>query len=158
MRKRLSTLWAEFKTFAFKGNLIDLAVAVVLGAAFAKLIGAMVNDIIMPIISLVTPEKGKGYETWVIWRFPVGHLLAELLNFLIMAAAVFVVIVKLLGSAMQRAAAPPGPAEPVTKECPFCLSNIPLKAVRCGHCTSDLNGEGRERVGAVVAGSTPHAT
>jgi large conductance mechanosensitive channel len=155
MRKTLSTLWADFKAFALKGNLIDLAVAVVLGAAFAKLIDAVVKDVVMPVVSLITPGRGRGYETWVLWRFPIGHLLAELLNFLIVAAAVFVVIVKMLGSVVKKAAVPPAAAEPVTKECPFCLSIIPLKAVRCGHCTSDLIASGGGRVSATAAGTTP---
>src|SRR5687768_2844730 len=67
MKKHLSTLWSEFKTFAFKGNLLDLAVAVVLGAAFARLISAVVTTIVMPVISSVTPGPGRGYETWWIW-------------------------------------------------------------------------------------------
>ena len=99
-------LWDEFKAFAFKGNLIDLAVAVVLGAAFGEVIKAVVSDLIMPLVTFAQGGSGGGYETWKIWRFPIGHLLGALLNFTIIAAAVFIVIVKLLGSVMLSSGAP----------------------------------------------------
>lgn len=133
-----TNLWQEFKAFAFKGNLIDLAVAVVLGAAFGDVIKAVVADVIMPIVSVVTPGQGNGYESWTLWRFPIGHLMKEVLNFLLVAGAVFLVIVKLLGSVVKRAASTPTPAEPTNKECHYCLSMIPLKASRCAYCTSEL--------------------
>ncbi len=131
-------LWDEFKAFAFKGNLIDLAVAVVLGAAFGKVIGAVVSDLVMPIVELVPGLKG-GYENFKVGPFRIGHLAGELLNFLVIASAVFVVIVKLLGTVMKAAAGKPVPeGEPTTKECPRCLSLIPIKATKCSHCTADL--------------------
>ncbi len=131
-------LWDEFKGFAFKGNLIDLAVAVVLGAAFGRVIGAVVSDLVMPIVELVPGLKG-GYETFKLGPFRVGHLAGELLNFVVIAAAVFIVIVKLLGAVMKAAqGAPPPTSEPTTKECPRCLSLIPIKASKCAHCTSDI--------------------
>lgn len=131
-------LWDEFKGFAFKGNLIDLAVAVVLGAAFGKVIGAVVSDLVMPMVELIPGLKG-GYETFKLGPFRVGHLAGELLNFIVIAAAVFIVIVKLLGAVMKAAqGAPPPTSEPTTKECPRCLSLIPIKASKCAHCTSDI--------------------
>ena len=135
---KTGSLWAEFKNFAFKGNMIDLAVAVVLGAAFAKVIDSIVKGIIMPLISYVDPGKGHGYETWTLGRLQVGPVLAELVNFLLVALAVFIVIVKVIGAVMKRAAPPPAAGEPTTKECPYCLMTIPIKATRCGHCTSQL--------------------
>jgi large conductance mechanosensitive channel len=137
MKLSLKQMVAEFKEFAFKGNMIDLAVAVVLGAAFKNVIDAVVADIIMPIISYV-PGLNGGYEVWKVGHFTLGHLLAVLINFVLVAAAVFVVIVKLLGTVIKVAAKPPPPGEPVTKECPKCLSVIPIKAVKCAHCTADL--------------------
>lgn len=131
-------LWNEFKNFAFKGNLIDLAVAVVLGAAFAKVIDAIVKGIIMPLISYVDLGKGGGYEAWHIGRLQIGFVLAELLNFTLVALAVFIVIVKVVGALLKRASAPPPAGEPTTKECPYCLMTIPIKATRCGHCTSTM--------------------
>lgn len=131
-------LWSEFKNFAFKGNLIDLAVAVVLGTAFAKVIDAMVKGLIMPLISYLDFGKSGGYENWHIGRLEVGHVLAELLNFMLVALAIFIVIVKVVGALMKRASSPPPAGEPTTKECPYCLMVVPIKARKCGHCTSDL--------------------
>jgi large conductance mechanosensitive channel len=135
---KTGSLWGEFKNFAFKGNMIDLAVAVVIGAAFGNVINSIVKGIIMPLISYVDLGKDGGYQKWVIGRLQIGNVLAELLNFTLVALAVFLVIVKLLGALMKRAAPPAEPGEPTTKECPRCLMQIPFKATRCGHCTSDL--------------------
>ena len=136
---KTGSLWGEFKNFAFKGNMIDLAVAVVIGAAFAKVIDAIVKGVIMPLISYIDMGKaGGGYQTWHIGRMQIGNVLAELLNFTLVALAVFIVIVKLLGALMKRATPPAEPGEPTVKECPRCLMQIPFKATRCGHCTSDL--------------------
>ncbi|HEX8913745.1 MAG TPA: MscL family protein [Humisphaera sp.] len=253
---RLKTLWAEFKAFAFKGNMIDLAVAVVIGAAFSGVIDSLVKDIIMPMVSyavtgvkeaknaaadaadaaskkiglttqpatqpttqeatpagavkgavqaatrpttgpageaaaaeaatkpsavaeqMIAASDGKSKEwkemvsafatalaadrqaadakaaqdkaeaekkaaeakpvdlSWKIGRINIGNFLASLLNFVIIAFAVFIVIVKLLGGVMKRAGGTPKPSEPTTKECPECLSVIPIKARRCPNCTS----------------------
>ena len=133
--------WDEFKAFAFKGNMIDLAVAVVIGGAFGKSVTAMVNDIIMPVVGYATSilHIPSDYQTWHLGNFAVGDLLSEIIQFLMIATAVFIVIVKLLGSVMQKAAgSTPAPSEPTTKECPMCLSNIPLKAKKCAYCTADL--------------------
>jgi large conductance mechanosensitive channel len=132
-------LWTEFKNFAFKGNLIDLAVAVVLGTAFGDVIKSIVNHVIMPLISYVDMGKGGGgYREWHVGRIEIGAVLGELLNFTLIALAVFIVIVKLVGTLMKKAAPPPPAGEPTTKECPYCLMVVPIKARKCGHCTSDL--------------------
>ena len=129
---------AEFKNFAFKGNMIDLAVGVVIGAAFGNVINSLVKNVIMPIVSYV-PGLQSGYEKWHIGNILIGHLLADLLNFTLVSAAVFLVIVKMLGAIMKAAHRKPAdPAEPTTKECPRCLSIIPIKATKCAHCTADL--------------------
>ena len=130
-------LWNEFRNFAFKGNMIDLAVAVVIGGAFGAVVTSMVKNIFMPILSYVIPNKG-GYQAWHIGRLMIGEFLSDVLNFVIIALAVFIMIVKLLGYLMKKAAPPPPSSEPVTKECPFCMMVIPIKASRCGHCTSQL--------------------
>jgi large conductance mechanosensitive channel len=197
MTKRLAAFWAEFKAFAFKGNMIDLAVAVVIGAAFSGVINSLVKDVIMPSVIYLTTavhdvaektvsaaEKtaaavgvtGKPSETrpaetqgaaapppaaaagpakksdeakavqldWRIGPVNIGNFLAELLNFILIALAVFVTIVKLLGSVMKRVGGTPKPSEPITKECPFCLSVIPAKARKCAHCTADLPPAGAQ--------------
>jgi large conductance mechanosensitive channel len=134
------SLWQEFKAFAFKGNLMELAIAVVIGTAFTAVVTSLVADIIMPMISYIMPTQ-ESYATWTLGSgekpVAIGKFLAALLNFLLIALTVFIVVVKLLGS-IAKAKSPPPPAAPVTKECPLCLSVIPVKAVKCAHCTSDL--------------------
>jgi large conductance mechanosensitive channel len=141
MANKATSLWQEFKSFAFKGNMLDLAVAVVIGAAFGKIISSLVADVIMPMISYIMPAK-MAYNEWYFGsedkKIFIGKFLGEVVNFLIVALAVFIVIVKIVGSLMKKASAPPAPSEPVTKECPLCLSVIPIKAKKCGHCTADL--------------------
>lgn len=137
MKVSVTSFWEEFKKFAFQGNMIDLAVAVVIGTAFKAVIDALVNDIIMPLISYVLAfiPGSAHYETWHIGRFKTGDLLSELIKFFLIALAVFIVIVKVIGMFTKK---PPAPAEPTTKECPRCLSMIPFKATKCAHCTVDL--------------------
>jgi large conductance mechanosensitive channel len=135
------TLWQEFKSFAFKGNLIDLSVAVVIGTAFGAVINSLVKNIIMPVLSYILPSQ-EGYRAWKLGRVEVGVFLGELVNFLIIAAAIFLVVKKLLESVQKVVGPPPVPGEPTTKECPLCLSVIPAKAVRCAHCTADLPAPG----------------
>jgi len=136
MLKQTTSLWSEFKAFAFKGNMIDLAVAVVIGAAFGAVIKSMVDNLIMPLISYVTPSTS--YYEWHLGKLMIGRFLADLITFLAIAAAVFIMVVKLLGSVMKRASSAPAPSEPTTKECPMCLSIIALKARKCPQCTADL--------------------
>src|SRR6185437_10417312 len=136
LNMKAPSIWKEFKAFAFKGNMIDLAVAVVIGAAFGTVIKSIVDNIIMPLVAYVTPNMT--YTQWHIGRVLIGKFLGDLLNFLIIAFAVFITIVKLLGAMMKRVGGEDQPAEPATKECPFCLSNIPYRAKKCAHCTADL--------------------
>jgi len=137
--KSMKGLWNEFRNFAFKGNMIDLAVAVVIGGAFGAVVTSMVKNIIMPILSYVIPNKG-GYQAWHFGRVMIGEFLSDVLNFVIIAMAVFLMIVKIMGYLMQKASPPAASTEPVNKECPFCLMVIPIKASKCGHCTSALAG------------------
>lgn len=130
---RVRSFWREFKGFAFKGNMIDLAVAVVIGAAFSKVINALVNDVVMPIVSVVQPRFP--YQNWHVWRFPIGDLIGELLNFFIIAFVVFLTVVKLSQAVLHTTHHDSN--EPVTKQCPYCLSVIPAKARKCAQCTSD---------------------
>lgn len=143
----------DFKAFAFKGNMIDLAVAVVIGAAFKTVIDAVVSDVIMPIVSVVTSHLP--YQEWHVWRFPIGHLLNQLLNFLIVAFAVFLTVVKLSQAVLSRASRPSAPGEPTSRECPFCLSVIPIKARKCAHCTADLEPDGNAAGASGVAMGSP---
>jgi len=133
-------LWQEFKQFAFKGNMIDLAVGVIIGAAFGQVVTSLVNHILMPLLA-AAGAGGQGYEKWSFTlhgsEIKVGLFLGALVNFFIVAAVIFLIIVKMLGSVMKRVT-PPGPSEPTQKECPLCLSTIPIKARKCSHCTADL--------------------
>ena len=139
------TLWNEFKTFAFKGNMIDLAVGIIIGAAFGTVVKSMVDHVIMPLIAAVIPNS-KGVESIGFTvngsRVPVGMFLGAVINFLIVALAVFLLIVKIVGSVVKKTSGPPpAPGEPTVKECPLCLSEIPIKARRCRYCAADLPGE-----------------
>ncbi len=119
--KKALTLGEEFKNFAFKGNVIDLAVGVIIGAAFGKIIDSLVKNIIMPVVSLVIPSE-EGYTKWAIAvgdkEVPYGLFLGDVVNFLIVAAVLFVFTVKFLGWVMrirkEEAAAPAPP--PLTPE------------------------------------------
>src|SRR5688572_24194694 len=135
------SLWQEFKSFAMKGNMLDLAVAVVIGGAFGAIVTSLVNDIIMPMISYVMPAN-MAYQELKVGSAEkpifIGKFLAAIVNFLIVALAVFIVIVKVVGGMMKRVGGTPRESEPTTKECPRCLSVIPLKATKCSHCTTEL--------------------
>lgn len=140
----------EFRDFAVKGNVIDLAVAVILGAAFGPIVASLVNDIIMPPIGLLlggmdfkdyfTALNGNPYASLAAAKeaaAPVvayGSFLNTVINFVIVAFAVFL----LVKQANRLKPQEPPPAPPATKECPYCISAVPLKATRCGYCTSEL--------------------
>jgi large conductance mechanosensitive channel len=134
---RFKQIWQEFKGFAFKGNVIDLAVAVVIGTAFSNVVNALVKNIIMPLISYAGPVS-EGYRGWTIGRIEVGVFIGEVINFLLIALALFIVIAKLIKSVVLRSRAAPEPGQPTTKECPFCLSVIHVNARKCPMCTADL--------------------
>ena len=129
------TILDEFKAFVAKGNVVDLAVAVIVGGAFGEIVKAFVNGIVMPLVSYVLPAK-MGWEEWTLGRIRIGLVLGATLNFVIISLVVFLVMVKLLGVLMKRkeVASP----EVTTKTCPQCLETIPLAAVRCKFCTSAL--------------------
>jgi large conductance mechanosensitive channel len=140
---------SEFKEFAAKGNVVDLAVGFILGAAFGKIVTSLVNDVIMPPIGLVTggvnfadlfvPLGGKGYASLAEAQAagaPViayGSFINTIIEFLIVALALFFLI-----RAINRLKRQEPPAPPNTKDCPYCKESIPKEAVRCPHCTSDL--------------------
>jgi large conductance mechanosensitive channel len=117
-KKKALTLFDEFKKFAFKGNVVDLAIGVIIGAAFGAIVKSLVDDIIMPLIGLVLPGD-KGYEGWV-WHvgdkaIPYGKFLGAVVNFLIIASVLYLFIVKFLGwiikSEKEEAATPPPPTK-----------------------------------------------
>ncbi len=136
--KRFRSLFGEFRLFAFKGNVIDLAVGIVIGTAFNTVVKSAVENIIMPAVSYLSAET-EGYTAWTVGRLQVGKFAGELVNFLVVAAIIFIVVAKVIKPLMAAATEPaPAPAAPTTKQCPMCCSAIPLQAKRCPQCTSDL--------------------
>lgn len=125
----------EFKTFIMKGNVIDLAVAVVVGGAFGKIVTAFVDGIVMPLVTYVLPANIK-WEEWALGKFRVGAVLGATVNFLIISLVIFLVLVKLIEKVAKKKEVLPVLA--TTRECSACLEPVPLKATRCKHCTSQL--------------------
>jgi large conductance mechanosensitive channel len=134
-------LLTEFRDFAVRGNAVDMAVGIIVGGAFGKVVSSLVTDVVMPPIgmllgrmdfsnlSLTLQQKS---ETTAAVMISYGKFLNNVLDFLIVALCVFLVIKQI--NRLRR------PDEPTTKTCPQCLSTIPLKAVRCAHCTATLAG------------------
>ena len=139
----------EFKEFALKGNMIDLAVGMIIGSAFTALVNKLVSDLVMPLISLVTgkidfenmfiPLAGQttkvyseAVEQGAVLAY--GSFITAVINFLILALVVFIFVKQM--NKMKKEV----PAAPTDKECPYCKSMIPIEATRCPHCTSKLAG------------------
>ena len=153
--------FGEFKKFIMRGNVIDLAVGVIIGGAFQAIVNSLVNDIVSPVLSLATKgvnladkfivlttdevafatveaAKEAGYAT-----LNYGGFITAIINFLIMAFVIFMLVkainkVSDLGKKKEEESAP---AEPTTKTCPYCQSEISIKATKCPHCTSDISEE-----------------
>lgn len=125
----------EFKAFLLRGNVVDLAVGVVVGAAFGTVVSALVSDLLTPFISAVAkvPDFGGLAFTFSGSEFKYGHFLNALISFLLVASAVFFFIVKPMNVLIARSRKGP-PADPTTKKCTECLSEIPIAAKRCSHC------------------------
>lgn len=146
----------EFKEFAIKGNVVDMAVGIIIGAAFGTIVKSLVADIIMPPIGLllggvdfsnlfIVLKEGAQAGPFASLvdanaagavTINYGMFINTIISFLIVAFAIFILISK-LNQLKKKEEAPP--AEPTTKECQYCFSTIPIMATRCGHCTSDLN-------------------
>jgi large conductance mechanosensitive channel len=126
----------EFKEFAFRGNLVDLAVAFVLGVAFAAVITSLVNNIFMPIIGAIIGNEDLATRTFTISGVAIGYgaFLAALVNFILIALILFFILKAINQLQRSREVA----EEATVKDCPFCQTEIPLKAVRCPNCTSQL--------------------
>jgi large conductance mechanosensitive channel len=126
-------MWREFKGFILKENILALAIAVVLGAAVGKVVTAVVDDFVMPIVGAVTPSGAWQKATLDVGpvRFGVGDFVSALLNFLVIGFVVW-----RISKAFIRPA--PAPGAPLTKPCPFCRMSIDPEASRCPHCTSEL--------------------
>ena len=126
----------EFKEFAMKGNVLDLAIAVVLGAAFGKVVTAVVDIFLTPITESIKAGMPEG-TTGGYWTISLITFLAVVVEFLITAFVLFL-IVKAVNKAKNLKKKEEKPADPTTKVCPFCQSEIDIKATRCPHCTSEI--------------------
>jgi len=126
----------EFKQFLLRGNVVDLAVGVVVGAAFGTVVTALVSDLLTPFIAaLVKVPDFSGLSFTVNGsRFMYGHFINALISFVLVAAAIFFFVVKPINMLITRSRKEP-PADPTTKKCKECLSEIPIGAKRCAHCT-----------------------
>ena len=159
----------EFKKFIARGNVIDLAVGVIIGGAFGKIVTSVVSDIIMPLLGLVTVRSNFGnmfiflkkppdgaiittVEEAIAANIPTlnyGLLISNMIDFLIIAAVVFFLVRGINRLSEAKNILPvigrkPPPEPPDTKECPYCMSIINIKAARCPHCTSELGGKENE--------------
>lgn len=148
----MKKFFEEFKTFIMRGNVLDMAVGVVVGGAFTSIVNSAVNDLLMPLLGLLTGRinfsdlyialDGKTYESLSAAQevsapvFAYGSFIQALIQFLIIAFAVFV-IVKGINSFHRKKEEPA--AAPTTKKCPYCMSEIDIHATKCPHCTSSLD-------------------
>jgi large conductance mechanosensitive channel len=130
----------EFRDFILRGNVVDLAVAVVIGAAFGAVVTSMVEDILTPIVAAIFGEPDFSGLTFEINGsvFRYGEFINAVIAFLTVAAAIFFVVVKPMNALTARTRRPAPDAEPTTRTCPECLSDIPLGARRCPFCTTVL--------------------
>ena len=125
----------EYRDFAMRGNVMDLAVAVIIGVAFGAIVNSLVNDILMPLIGLVLGGIDFNALAFQVGAATVkyGAFIQAVVNFLIVAFVIFLIV-----RAINRLKGPAPVAAPITKECPRCFTTIPLKATRCPNCTSEL--------------------
>ena len=125
----------EFRDFAMRGNVMDLAIAVIIGGAFGKIIASLVKDILMPLIGLllggITFSELSGTVGDVVITY--GLFIQAIVDFIVIAVVIFMLI-----RTINKTKEQPAPAEPTTKECQYCFSTVPIKATRCPHCTSQL--------------------
>lgn len=153
----MNKLLKEFKQFAVQGNMLDMAVGMIIGSAFKDIVNSVVNDLIMPIVSIFTGKidfsnmflalDGNSYATLAEAEaaeaavFKYGVFITEIINFVILAFVIFMMVKgvnKIRTTAEKKEEAPAVPAEPTEKVCPYCQSKISVKATRCPHCTSEL--------------------
>jgi large conductance mechanosensitive channel len=130
----------DFKKFILRGNMVDLAVAVVVGAAFGAVVTALVADFITPLIAAIggQPDFSSLYFTINGSKFMYGHFINAVISFLIIAAVVFFLVVQPINKLVAASNRNKKPHESGTKACPECLSDVPLKATRCAFCTSKI--------------------
>jgi len=129
-----------FKQFILRGNVVDMAVGVVVGAAFATVVTAFTKDVLTPFIAAIVGKPDFSYLGFTIrsTHFPVGDFINAGISFLLIAAAVYFFVVTPVNMLVARMRKAPAPADPTTRKCPECLSEIPIEARRCAHCTQPV--------------------
>ena len=145
-------MWKEFRDFAMRGNVIDLAIGVIIGTAFGRIVTSLVNDIVMPPLGVLLGKvdfsnlyinlSGQTYDSLAAAKaagaatINYGVFINTVIDFVIVAFAIFLLV---RGINRIKKAPAPAPVVPTTKECPFCYTQIPIKATRCPNCTSELS-------------------
>ena len=126
-----------FKAFLLRGNVVDLAVGVVIGAAFGSVVTAFTKDLLTPFIAAIVGKPDFSAIKFTIngSQFAIGDLINAIVSFVLVAAAVYYFVVLPVNAMVARFRRAPAPADPTTKKCPECLSEIPIEAKRCAHCT-----------------------
>lgn len=133
-------MFNEFKKFVLRGNVVDLAVGVAIGSAFTGVVNALVKDFITPLVTLVYGGTKFSAASFHVGKseFLYGDFINTVVSFLIVATVVFFLVVQPINKLTEIAQGGKTTAAPTTKKCPYCYSEIPAKATRCGHCTSQL--------------------
>ena len=136
----MKKFFEEFKKFALRGNVIDLAVGVIIGGAFTSIVNAVSNDFIKPLLAWIMGAKPEeimiGEKPWSL-PLAASDFVSTIINFLITALVLFIII-KLFNKISTVGKKPEAPKAPTTKKCPFCCSEIAIEATKCPHCTSEL--------------------
>lgn len=146
----MSKIWNEFKEFISRGNVMDMAVGIIIGAAFTAIVNSLVSDIVMPIIALAT--GGLNFESWVIPlggdnHIAIGSFINAIISFFLIALVVFA-MVKVMNTLRRKKE-----VAPTTKTCPYCKStDLAIDAIRCPHCGSDLTADPTPAKAAKSAG------
>jgi len=133
-------MFKGFRDFIMRGNVMDLAVAVIIGGAFGKIVSSLVSDIINPVIGATVGKPNFGFIVLHIGNgtVTIGNFINNVIEFVIIAGVVYFVFVLPMNSLLARMKKPEAPAAPTTKNCPECLSEIPLAARRCAHCAQPV--------------------
>ena len=128
----------EFRDFAMRGNVIDLAVGVIIGGAFGKIVGSLVNDLLMPLVGLALGGINFAEQSFIVGEAIIkwGAFLQTVIDFVIIAFVIFLIVKA--ANATKKVEPAPVPAAPTTKTCPNCFTEIHIKATRCPNCTSQL--------------------
>jgi large conductance mechanosensitive channel len=129
-----------FKQFILRGNVVDMAVGVVIGAAFASVVGALTKDLLTPLIAAIVKAPDFSGLTFTLngSKFMYGDFINTLISFMLVAGAVYFFVVTPINALVSRMRKAPAPADPTTKKCPECLSEIPIDARRCAHCAQPV--------------------